>query len=143
VQRVNELFIFAATIANFIEDQNASDPVDQLKVVHGQDLHRVAGDFSASPNSDALYSSCFERRSEHQRAASAAGPDRAGDDVLLFDSLDPEGLEACSSWMRILFGRPSAPAFHCDPSRGWIWTCFDSSTPTFHDFYVDRERCDD
>src|SRR5882762_1785786 len=33
VERSNELFIFAATIANFIEDQNASDPVDQLEIV--------------------------------------------------------------------------------------------------------------
>src|SRR5258706_9014769 len=33
VEKSNGLFIFAATTANFIEDQNASNPIQQLNIV--------------------------------------------------------------------------------------------------------------
>jgi len=65
-----------------------------------------------------------------------------GTTVLLFDSLDPEGLEALLELDENTV-RTTLRHLHSIvivPRR--IWTC-STHPPSFHDFYVDRERCDD
>ena len=94
VQRSNELFIYAATIANFIEDQNASDPVDQLEIVMVK-TYIESPVTSPHRQLDALYlvvlREAFPSISERQRSRLQTV---LGTIVLLFDSLDPEDLEA-------------------------------------------------
>jgi len=56
VELPNGLFIFAATVANFVEDENASSPIEQLKIV----LYRPTTNIASTDNSpyrhlDTLY----------------------------------------------------------------------------------------
>jgi len=69
---MNSSFL-AATIANFIEDQNASESGRSVEIVHGQDLHQVTGHLSAC-QTRWLYPLCFERHSNYPSASAQARP---------------------------------------------------------------------
>jgi len=143
VQRSNELFIFAATIANFIEDQNASDPVDQLEIVM---VKTYIGSSVTSPHRqlDALYlvvlREAFPSISERQRGRLQTV---LGTVVLLFDPLEPESLEALfelgENTVRTTLRHLHSIAIVPDAGDGPVRLIH----PSFHDFYVDRQRCDD
>jgi len=143
VQRSNELFIYAATIANFIEDQNASDPVDQLETVMVNTYIELP---VTSPHRqlDALYlvvlREAFPNISERQRGRLQTV---LGTIVLLFDSLDPENLEALfelgENTVRTTLRHLHSIVIVPDAGDGPVRLIH----PSFHDFYVDRERCDD
>jgi hypothetical protein len=105
VELSSGLFIFAATIAYFIEDRKGSNPNRQLRIV----LSGGSGMSTAAPPNlslDALYLSmlrkAFPEISEDQRASLQVA---LGTVVLLFDRLEPEspeallGLEGAVRWM--------------------------------------------
>jgi len=138
-----ELFIFAATVANFLEDQNVSDPIHQLQIV-------MSSAYIASPMTspyrhlDALYLTvlrqAFPDISEHQR-------DRLrtvlGTVVLLFDSLEPESLGALfglgTNAVRSTLHHLHSIAIVPDAGGGPVRLIH----PSFHDFFIDPKRCDD
>src|SRR5258705_12084346 len=94
VEKSNGLFIFAATTANFIEDRNASNPIQQLKIVL---TTQYITSTATSPHLilDEMYltvlRSAFPEVSEDQQTRLRI---MLGAIVLLFDRLDPDSLEA-------------------------------------------------
>src|SRR5258705_1934510 len=93
VQLSSGLFIFAATAANFIEDQNASNPEEQLKFVLST-VYIGSAETSPHRHLDALYLAVlhetFPQISEQQRIRLGVV---LGTIALLFNPLDPESLE--------------------------------------------------
>jgi len=143
VTRSSELFIFAATAANFIEDPNTSDPTHQLGII-------MSTTYIASPKSspylhlDALYLTvlreAFPDISEHQRERLRTV---LGSIVLLLDPLESYSLEAlfelrentvCSTLLQL-----HSIAIVPKPGCGSVRLIH----PSFHDFLVDSDRCDD
>jgi len=143
VERSSDLFIFAATVTNFIEDRNASDPIQQLKIVLSN------ADSASTKNSpyrrlDELYLTvlheAFPEISEHQRVRLRAV---LGSVVLLFDSLKPEILEALlgldKNTVRMTLRHLHSIVIVPDARGGSIQLLHHS----FRDFLVDIDRCSD
>jgi len=143
VERSSGLFIFAATVANFVEDQNASDPIEQLSVVLSTE-HISSTEESPYRHLDALYLTvlheAFPKISKHQR-------DRLrtvlGSVVLLFDPLEAEGLEGLlglgENTVRPTLHQLHSIAIVPDAGGGPVQPIH----PSLHDFIVDPDRCDD
>ena len=94
VERSSGLFIFAVTMANFIEDQNASNPVQRLKVVLSS-AYVTSTEIYPYRHLDEPYLTVLREAipkiTEHQRARLRT---MLGTIVLLFDLLEAESLEA-------------------------------------------------
>src|SRR5882762_7481506 len=143
IEQARGLFIFAATVANFIEDRNASNPRQQLRVI-------LAMTYISSPASsphrhlDSLYlkvlREAFPEIGEDQRSRLRMV---LGTIVLLFDPLDPKSLEALldleestvQSTLRHLHSIIIIP----DDGGGSVRLIH----PSFHDFLIDEDRCND
>src|SRR5258707_6794627 len=137
------LFIFAATVANFIEDRNVSSPQEQLQIM-------LSSSYIASPETsphrhlDGLYlkvlGEAFPKISDDQRVRLGTV---LGTIVLLFDPLKPQHLEALlglkggtvRSALCHLHSIIIVPAEEGGPVR--------LIHPSFHDFLINIERCDD
>src|SRR5882762_4606458 len=137
------LFIFAATVVNFIEDQHASNPARQLKIVLSG-----AGMTSAETSPylplDELYlkvlHEAFPKIGERQPAGLR---EVLGAVALIFDPLSPECLEALldvdQSTVRSLLRRLHSIAIVPDVGGGAVQLLH----PSFREFLIDIERCRD
>jgi len=137
------LFIFAATVAHFIEDQDASNPVRQLKVVlSGADM--ASTETSPYRPLDELYlkvlREAFPKIHERQPIGLRAV---LGAVALIFDPLSPECLEALldldKSTVRSLLRRLHSIAIVPDVGDGAVQLLH----PSFREFLVDMDRCVD
>jgi len=143
VEQSSGLFIFAATVANFVENRKASNPKRQLEIVLSAGSTPSTSD-SPHRSLDALYLTvlreAFPEISDDQRASLGTV---LGTVVLLFDRLEPESLERLLSleegtvrWMlRDLHSIAIVPNTGAGPIR--------LMHPSFHDFLVDIDRCID
>jgi len=143
VERSSGLFIFAATVANFIEDRNASSPTQQLKAILSS-AHIASTESYPYHHLDELYLTvlreAFPKISEHQRARLRTV---LGTVVLLFDPLGPESLEALldleektvRSTLRHLHSIAIVPNVGDGPVQ--------LLHPSFGDFLVSIDRCPD
>jgi len=143
VEQSCELFIFAATVVNFIEDQHASNPARQLKIVLSG-----AGMTSAETSPylplDELYlkvlHEAFPKIGERQPAGLR---EVLGAVALIFDPLSPECLEALldvdQSTVRSLLRRLHSIAIVPDVGGGAVQLLH----PSFREFLIDIERCRD
>jgi len=143
VERSNGLFIFAATVANFIEDQRASNPRVQLDIVL---CAPYTASIKASPYQqlDSLYLTVL-----HEAFPDIGDGHRAelqsvlGTVVLLFDPLDAESMEGLlglgkstvRSKLRCLHSIVTVP----EAKGGSIQLIH----PSFRDYLTDVNRCDD
>jgi len=143
VEQACGLFIFAAIVANFIEDQNASSPNRQLEIVLSTESKGSAAN-SSHRSLDALYLTvlreAFPAISEGQKARLRMV---LGTVVLLFDRLEPDCLEELlglgQGTVRWLLRGLHSIAVVPDRGKGPIRLMH----PSFHDFLIDNERCDD
>jgi NACHT domain len=143
VEQSSGLFIFAATVANFIEDQNASDPDEQLKICLSAPF-TASSETSPHRHLDALYLAvlreAFPKISDGQRFRLRTV---LGSIVLLFDPLSAEGL-ACLLGLEENIVRSTLHNLHSiaivpDTGGGSVRLIH----PSFHDFLIDINRCDD
>jgi len=143
VEQSSGLFVFAATAANFIEDRNASHPKRQLGIVLSTGF---IGATATSPHRhlDALYLSvlrgAFPDISTNQKASLQIV---LGTIVLLFDPLGPESLEALldldESTVHLTLYHLHSIAIVPGAGGGPVRLIH----PSFHDFLIDIERCND
>jgi NACHT domain len=143
VELSNGLFIFAATVVNFIEDRNASDPIQQLKLVLS------SADIASTTTSpyhrlDELYLTvlheAFPEISDRQRVRLRTV---LGAVVVLFDPLNPGSLEALldldKSMVRLTLRHLHSIIIVPDDRGGSVQLLHLS----FRDFLVDADRCTD
>src|SRR5882762_974048 len=143
VEKSDGLFIFAATAANFIEDRNASNPIQQLKIVLTMP-YITSTATSPHLHLDGLYltvlRSAFPEVSEDQRTRLRVV---LGTIALLFDRLDPDSLEAllCLEEGTVWSTLEHLHSIAIVPeARGG---CVQLIHPSFHDFLIDMNRCND
>jgi len=143
IEQSRGLFIFAATVANFIEDRNASNPRQQLRVI-------LSTTYVSSPASsphhhlDSLYlkvlREAFPEIGEDQRSCLRMV---LGTIVLLFDPLDPKSLEALldleESTVRLTLRHLHSIIIISEAGGGSVRLIH----PSFHDFLIDDDRCSD
>jgi len=145
VEQSSGLFIFAATVANFIEDRTASNPRRQLKIML---TSAYIASSVASPHRhlDALYLTVL------REAFPNIGEDKwqqanlrmvLGSIALLFDPLDPECLDALleldESTSRSTLRQLHSIAIVPDADDGPVRLIH----PSVHDFLIDVDRCSD
>src|SRR5882762_2481402 len=138
------LFIFAATTANFIEDRNANDPQHQLTTLLPT-KYVASSDASPYRQLDTLYlqvlREAFPNISGRQRARLKTVQ---GTVVLLFDPLDPDGLEVLlgleENTVRLTFRSLHSITIVPDAGDGGPVQLLH---PSFHDFLIDLNRCYD
>jgi len=143
VERSRGLFIFAATAANFIEDQNASNPQEQLKIVLSA-TYIASAETSPHRHLDGLYLAvlreAFPKISENQRVRLGTV---LGTIVLLFDPLDTKSLEGLlglqENTVPLTLHHLHSIAIVPAPGSGVVRLIH----PSFHDFLVDSCRCND
>ena len=143
VEKSGGLFIFAATAANFVEDPNDSNPIQQLKTVLSA-TYIASTETSPHRHLDMLYLTVLR---EAFPKISAAHRVRLGNVlgaiVLVFDPLEPESLEALlgleERTVRLTLHRLHSIASVPDAGGGPVRLIH----PSFHDFLVDGDRCDD
>src|SRR5258705_1512640 len=143
VEKSNGLFIFAATAANFIDDLNSSNPIQQLKIVLTTPYITST---ATSPNLhlDDLYltvlRSAFPEVSEDQRTRLRVV---LGTIVLLFDRLDPDSLEAllCLEEGTVWSTLEHLHSIAIVPEAGGGSVRL--IHPSFHDFLIDMTRFND
>src|SRR5258705_6344914 len=143
VEKSNGLFIFASTAANFIEYRNASNPIQQLKIVLTTPYITST---ATSPHLilDEMYltvlRSAFPEVSEDQRSTLRVV---LGTVVLLFDRLDQNNLEALlgveegTVWFTLQ--HLHSIAIVPEVGGGSVRLIH----PSFHDFLIDMSRCND
>ena len=137
------LFIFAATVANFVDDQSASNPTRQLKIVLSS-ADMALSETSPYRHLDELYLTvlreAFPKVSERQPIGLRMV---LGTVALLFDPLEPESTEALldldRSTVRSLLRRLHSIAIVPDAGGGPVQLLH----PSFRDFLVDIHRCED
>src|SRR5258705_7205571 len=139
------LFIYAATAANFIEDQYVSNPQGQLVHVMSS-TYFASSEGTPSPHSklDELYLQVL-----HEAFPVISGEQRAelktvlGTVALLTDPLDPESLEALvdlnENTVRMTLRRLHSMVIVPDAGVGPIRLIHPSS----HDFLINSDRCKD
>jgi len=143
VELSNGLFIFAATAANFIEDRNASNPNRQLMIMMST-TYIASPETSPHRHLDALYLAvlreAFPNIGEDHRANLQTV---LGTIVLLFDPLEPEGLEALldleENTVRSTLIHLHSIVIVPDSGNGAVRLIHPSS----HDFLTDVNRCSD
>src|SRR5882762_1768379 len=143
VDKSNGLFIFAATAANFIQDQNASNPIEQLNII--LTIPYITST-ATSPHLhlDGLYltvlRSAFPMVSQKQRTRLRAV---LGTIVLLFDPLEPDSLEALLGLEEgtVWFTLEHLHSIAIVPDAGGGSVRLNH--PSFHDFLIDSDRCND
>jgi hypothetical protein len=143
VKQSARLFIFAATVANFIQDPNTSNPKRQLRIMLTT-TYIASNEISPHRHLDLLYLAvlrdAFLKINYEQQSSLRM---ILGTIVLLFDLLDPECLDAllgleestCRSMLRQLHSIAIVAAAGDGPVR--------PIHPSFHDFLVNVTRCDD
>jgi len=145
IEQSSGLFIFAATMANFIQDRTASNPRRQLKIML---TTAYVASSAASPHRhlDALYLTVLREafpkigEGDWQRANLRVV---LGSIALLFDPLDPECLDelleldesTSRSTLRQLHSIAIVPNAGDGPVR--------LIHPSVHDFLIDDVRCSD
>jgi len=141
VEQSRGLFIFAATVANFIEDPNRSNPKQRLRTM-------LSTTYVASPATsphkhlDSLYlgvlQGAFPQIDEAQQADLQMV---LGTIVLLLDPLDAESLEALldleEGMVRSTLLHLHSIAIVPDTGNGPVRLMH----PSFHDFLIDNSRC--
>ena len=145
VQRAGELFIYAATICLFIAERKHPPPRERLKIV----LQNIAFTQSPEKNLDQLYLQIL--REAVPRTDSAQDKEIfcshfkviVGSIVSLFSSLSVRSLAA------LLFETPESIGLTLDD----LWSVLNVTQkanatislihPSFRDFLLDQERCDD
>ena len=143
VEQSKGLFIFAATVANFIDDRHASNPKRQLKVLLST---RYIASSGTSPlrHLDELYLAVLHEAFPNLREDQGTSLRMVlGTIALLFDPLCAESLDALlevevgtvRSTFQHLHSIAIVPRVGGGPVR--------LIHPSFHDFVVDVNRCDD
>jgi hypothetical protein len=137
------LFIYAATVANFIEDRNASNPMRRLEIMLST-TYIISSSTAPYRYLDTLYlgvlRETFPDISNDQRASLQTV---LGTIVLLSDPLSPESLEALLG-LEVGTVRPTLLPLHFivnvpDVGGGPIRLAH----LLFHDFLIDIDRCTD
>src|SRR5882762_4652157 len=143
VEQSSGLFIYAATVANFIEDRKASSPNRQLVAVLSTEPGASTAD-SPHRSLDGLYltvlRAAFPNVSEDQQVSLRAV---LGTIVVLFDPLKAEclggllglGLGTVRGMLRDLHSIAIVPDDGDGPVR--------LLHPSFHDYLIDIDRCED
>ena len=137
------LFIFAATASKFIADRGAHDPKQQLTILMST-TYVASGNASPHRELDSLY-----LRVLHEAFPNISGGQRArlktilGTVILLFDPLDPEGLEALldldEGTVRMTLCSLHSIIIVPEVGDGSVRLIH----PSVHDFLVDDDRCSD
>jgi hypothetical protein len=137
IDKSSGLFIFAATAANFIEDQNASNPIQQLRILLST-VCITSAETSPHHHLDMLYLAVLhEAFPKITKDLQARLKTVLGTLVLLFDSLESASLEALlgldESTVPLTLLHLHSIAIVPDVGGGPIQLIH----PSFHDFLID------
>ena len=145
IEQSSGLFIFAATVANFIQDRTASNPRRQLKIMLTT-AYVASSATSPHRHLDALYLTVLREafpkigEDDWQRANLRVV---LGSIVLLFDPLDPECLDVLleldESTSRSTLQQLHSIAIVPNAGDGPVRLIH----PSEHDFLIDGVRCGD